>query len=409
MLEAWPSRTGDLDDGVARVYRAWYAADIGVINPAIQGLNEDESVEFTTPTGHFSKAAKCRHLTIHGAPPPGGGGPASEEQLRRLLPPAASEGLDEDPTTVRALMERLRQLEDDRRADKAIIASLQRAQEADADDDFSGSYEVCDEVVAAVPASWLELSALSKKDRRKYLRSFSGIYPEKCWPAKLVLHDSTKAHSEIKKAKSISLEQFSKECSGFIDRTSSATKFAGSVWSRLLEFRSDIQDQLEEDESVTWRGEDILDAVGIIIDTAEANFLFGLDSAKHIQLAVSKKVDTALGIDHLRVDDTKKPLDDFISADTYKLVEKAAKTKQDLSWAKKGIFPGSQIGHFSRRPFPQSSGNGGNDTGRNRNGRGRGRGGRGRGRGGGRGKGTGRQSQGGGRGHASDPSSSTTP
>ena len=58
---------GDLDDSVARVYRAWYAADIGVINPAIQGLNEDESVEFTTPTGHFSKAAKCRHLIIPAA------------------------------------------------------------------------------------------------------------------------------------------------------------------------------------------------------------------------------------------------------------------------------------------------------------------------------------------------------
>jgi hypothetical protein len=72
---------------------------------------------------------------------------------------------------------------------------------------------------------------------------------------------------------------------------------------------------------------------------------------------VSKRVDVAMGIDHLRVDPHKRGTDDFLSADTYKLVEEAAKIKSNLAIAKKGVFPGAP-GYFSHRPSPKSSGGG---------------------------------------------------
>ena len=388
VVSNFPPRAATLPQSVGRVYRAWYASNMTEINAAIQSLEESEE-GFSTPSGSFSKTAKCRTLTAHGVTPEGDNEPPLEADLRSMLPDEEDGEVDPEPAPVSmdALMARIHRLEEEQTSNRATIASLRRMQE-DQDDDRVGAYLIAQEVVDAVPSSWLDLSVMSKKDRLRLLRDHGGVFPEGCWPAKLALHDSTKAHQEMKKAKTISLEQFAKETSGFIDRVSSSTKFAGTVWSRIFEFTDDIQSQLCDDPKLVWTGESILAEVNPIMEAAHANFLFGLDAAKHMQLAVSKKVDTALGIDHLRVDETKKRHDDFISKDTYKLVEQAAKAKQDLSWAKKGIFPGSQLGHFSRRPFPKSPGSGDNKSGRSsRRGRGGGKGRGGRGRSGGRGRG----------------------
>jgi hypothetical protein len=62
-----------------------------------------------------------------------------------------------------------------------------------------------------------------------------------------------------------------------------------------------------------------------------------------------------MGIDHLRVGLFKRKTEDFISPETYKLVEQEAKQKQDLTWAKQA---GSRAGHVLGRPPPKSSGSG---------------------------------------------------
>ena len=67
-------------------------------------------------------------------------------------------------------------------------------------------------------------------------------------------------------------------------------------------------------------------------------------------------------------------------------MEEAAKQKQNLTWAKKGVFPGSQVGNFSGRPPSKTTGGGGKGSGGG--GRGRGKGGS-KGNGGGRGRGKG--------------------
>ena len=105
-----------------------------------------------------------------------------------------------------------------------------------------------------------------------------------------------------------------------------------------------------------------------------------------MRLNVASRVDVAMGISHLRVDPLKKKKDDFISADTYKLVEAEAKQKQNLTWAKQGHFDGSRAGQrFSGKPFSKSSGNGGKSN-YGKGGKSKG-GGKGKGRGRGKGKG----------------------
>ena len=132
--------------------------------------------------------------------------------------------------------------------------------------------------------------------------------------------------------------------------------------------------------------------------TLEAAFKLGLDTSANMRYDVAKKVDVAMGIEHLRVDPHKRGTDDFVSGDTFKLVEAAAKAKTELALAKQGVFPGSN-GYFSNGPPRKTHGGGGNYKKKGKGGGGRSypssRGGRGGGRGGrGRGGGRGKASKG---------------
>jgi hypothetical protein len=192
-----------------------------------------------------------------------------------------------------------------------------------------------------------------------------------------------------------------------MDRHNSTAKLVGTAWSRTLDIQSDLQEQVELDPEIVFRGSDLLDKIDAVEACLAGTFTIALDESTNLRLNVADRVDVAMGIDHLRVDTRKRETDDFISSDTYKLVEAAAKHKQDLTWAKRGVFPGSQagqVGRFSGKPSPKSTGGGykpsGSNTGRgggNSRGGGRGRGrGRGRGKGrGGKGRGDGQSSSGG--------------
>ena len=112
-----------------------------------------------------------------------------------------------------------------------------------------------------------------------------------------------------------------------------------------------------------------------------------MDASVHMRLSVANRVDEAMGIKHLRVDPLKAGEDDFISDDTYKLVQAEAEKKQNLTWAKQGDFPRSKAGNsFFGKPS-QKHPRGGKNNNQNKkaggrgNGRGRGKGGKGRGKG----------------------------
>jgi hypothetical protein len=207
------------------------------------------------------------------------------------------------------------------------------------------------------------------------------------------MSESTQNCKEMQSAKKMTLPQFSTEVSKFMDRNNTATKLVGTAWSRVLDVMNDLQTHIEEEPDIVFRGVDLLERITHVESCLKGSFELSLDSTTHTRLNVANRVDVAMGIDHLRVDPLKKESDDFTSDDTCKLVEAAALKKQNLTWAKQGVFPGSRMGNFSHKPPSKSTGGGFQQS----NGRGRGRGkSSGRGKGGGRGRGKGGGGKGGG-------------
>jgi len=296
-----------------------------------------------------------------------------------------------DPDLRTLVLGKMASLEDELKRAQATIQSLSRTSSVDGDGDVAGDYDVADAVLAAVPDSFVNLVPLSKKERRTLLQKHLGVYPPDTWPKSLSLKEATKLSADIKKASKIELTEFANAVSKWMDRNSVSTKMAGTVWSRLLDLGENIDGVLEEDTDAVFRADQLKTLLDPVLEAAEAAFTLGLDTSANMRYDVAKKVDVAMGIDHLRVDPHKRGTDDFVSDDTFKLVEAAAKTKTELALAKQGVFPGSS-GYFSNGPPRKSPGGGGyRERGKgdgNSGGRSHSRGGRGRGRGRGRGGGS---------------------
>ena len=284
------------------------------------------------------------------------------------------------PASGDAVSEKIRLLETQLLQQKDTIASLVRQQNAvDAERDVTADYEINDRVLAKVPTSFLDHDPLSKKERRKVMRDHQGVYPEGRWPNKLALKASTRNSRDMQKAAKLTLPQYAAEVAKFLERNDTSTKMSGTAWSRVLDMQHDLETSITSDPDAWYRADEILEQLQEIAACTQGAFTFGLDMSVNMRLNVANRVDIAMGINHLRVDPFKKETDDFISDDTYKLVEKEAKAKQNLTWAKQGHFPGSKAGdRFFGQPSQKSSGaaysrkNGGgkkfdrkkNDTGR---------------------------------------------
>ena len=233
------------------------------------------------------------------------------------------------------------------------------------------------------------------------MHKHQGAFPE--YPNKLVLKDSTKNSKDVQKAQKLTLPQHAVEVQKFLERNDNAIKMAGTCWSHVLDMTTDVSTNLTSDPDAWYRADDILERLTVAQNCAESAFVFGLDASVHLRLGVANRVDTAMGIKHLRVDPLKKGEDDFISDDTCKLVQAEAEKKQNLTWAKQGDFPGSKKGaSFFGKPSQKYPGGGKGNNYQKKNhsgGRGSGKGGRGKG-------GKGRDRSKGGRG-GGDGSSST--
>ena len=388
VLGAWPIDNTGLPATVQALFDAWSGLRMVDINAAVRTLHDEPNSGFTRPSAvGFTKLRKCRTLNAYGVSC--GAIPApSDSDIRSIVSssaPVVGDGGSD------AIAEKFRKPEEKLSEAQGKIATLVRQQAAIEDNnDVTADYEVHDDVLQAVPASFVSSNPLSTKERQALLRNHAGSYPEDKWPPKLVMKDSTKNSKEMQKAKKYTLPQFATEVSSFMLWNDRSTKMSGTVWSRVLDLQTDAQAELDSNPDGWFRADDLVHQLDEVRQCAEAAFRLSMDVSASMRLNVAKKVDVAMGIDHLRVDPVKKRADDFISDETYKLVEAEAKKKQNLAWAQQGHFPGSRAGDFSRRPPSKSAGGGGRSSSRGGNGNG-GRSsnhsGRGRGRGRGRGKG----------------------
>ena len=126
------------------------------------------------------------------------------------------------------MVRRLERMEEDLRRAQSTIASLARTH-SDRDDDVSGEYDIAQEVLDAVPDSFVQLNPLTKKERRTILREHLGVYPEERWPKSLTLKDATKLNAEVKKAKKIELTELAQIVSRIMDRNAVSTKMTGTA------------------------------------------------------------------------------------------------------------------------------------------------------------------------------------
>ena len=384
VLDAWPAEGTVLPESVQLAVDSWTALTMGPINTAITSLHDDPASVFQTPRGGgYLKLNKVRTLVAHGVAVAGGGPTPLPAELRSMV--AAP---DEVSEKLRLMEQQLLVLQNENVASRAEIAGLQKVQDAmDTEKDVTADYVVNATVQAATPSSFVTHLPLSKKERRQLLHKNQGSHPEH--PNKLVLKDSTKNSKDMAKAQKMTLPQHALEVQKFLERNDNTTKMSGTCWSHILDMTTDISANLTSDPDAWYRADDLLERLTIAQKCAESAFTFGLDSAVHLRLSVANKVDTAMGIKHLRVDPLKKGEDDFISDDTYKLVQAEAEKKQNLTWAKQGDFPGSKNGaSFFGKPSQKYPGGGQQNYQQNR--KGGSRGGRGKGKGRGRGKGKGR-------------------
>ena len=306
---------------------------------------------------------------------------------------AARRGGGDDTTRLQALEKQLAAQQEMLREAHDTTAALARQLAAIEDHrDVTADYQVRESVLGSVPESFVNTKPLTNKERSKILRDHAGIYPEGRWPPKLVLKESTKNSKELQNAKKITLASFTTEVSSIMQWNERTAKMCGTTWSRCLDMLEDINTLLDSDPDGWYRAEDLKEELSKIVGCAEASFKLGVDTPVSLRSMVAKKIDVATGVDHLRVDTRKPKTEDFVSSETYKLIEAEAKKKQNLAWAQQGFYPGSRNAnaHVFGRPPPKSSGGGGKQT--SKQGRGRSQSGRGKGRGRGRGAGRGRGS-----------------
>ena len=386
VLAAWPSDPDILPASVGVALAAWSSVNLDAIDPAVRALHDDPSRDFSTPVRGFRKAQKCRTLVAFGVAAPSGPTPLPAD-LRSMIQSSEDDDEEAHPDHEQSVAEQLATLRLELDQAKSTISHMARQQE-ESGNDASADYEVHDKVTEKIPASFVTHLPLTKKERQRLLREHQGYYSEGTWPKRLAMSESTRNSKEIKSAAKITLTQLAGEMSKFMERNDATTKMCGTAWSRLLDMKDQVEEQLAATPDVTYRADQVLEQLQSIEGCIESAMSLGLDLSVHMRLNVSNRVDKEMGIDHLRVDPTKTASDDFISDDTYKLVEEAAKKKQNLSWAKEGSFTGSKVGYFSSQPPRKSSGGGGYSRGAGGSG-GHGRG-RGRGKGGGKGGGKGR-------------------
>jgi hypothetical protein len=366
----WPASLNDLPEAALAVFAAWSRATEETIRKA---LEDEVGRGFSQPKGTYTKDHKCRDLTILRSPLPRtlrGAGARSALSARQLADigtvsparatPAASETpptavfttpgtsteerVDLLQTMLNQCLETMKVQQDQIGQHKATIDQLFQAQLADPEDVQTSAYVVGESVLRKLGPgtdgsySWARVKPMPRHERNFILRTHAGTFAG--FPPDLDLVTATKALKEVQAAK-ISLSTFAtQEVAKYMMRNSHTVKMTGTVYSRIIEMREELEARRAEDDSfkedLLVPMEDILEFLSTLEEAASGAMDIAIDNQTLMRTAVSKRLEEAIGVAHLRPETGKKAREDFLSAETLSLIEAAATRSEDLSWAAEG-------------------------------------------------------------------------
>ncbi len=114
----------------------------------------------------------------------------------------------------------------------------------------------------------------------------------------------------------------------------------GTVYSRIIEMREELESRRAEDDSfkedLLVPMEDVLTFLSTLEDATLGAMDIAIDNQSLMRIAVSRRLEEAIGVSHLRPEVGKKAREDFLSSETLSLIEAAATRSEDLSWAAEG-------------------------------------------------------------------------
>ena len=123
-------------------------------------------------------------------------------------------------------------------------------------------------------------------------------------------------------------------------RNAHTVKMTGTVYSRIIEMREELEARRAEDDSfkedLLVPLEDILSFLSTLEEAASGAMDIAIDNQTLMRTAVSRRLEEAIGVAHLRPEAGKKAREDFLSSETLSLIEAAATRSEDLSWAAEG-------------------------------------------------------------------------
>ncbi len=164
--------------------------------------------------------------------------------------------------------------------------------------------------------SWLDIKPLPKSERRRILREHGGTFTTS--PPDLDMLASTKALKLVQDAKVILPNFVTQEVAKFMTRNAGTIKMCGTVLSRVREMKSDLTQHAEgsdeDDDEMESHGLPhtiptpmLLEFLSVLELAAEGAMDLSFDTQTLMQLSVSRRIETTLGVAHLHQDPTKHP------------------------------------------------------------------------------------------------------
>ena len=353
----WPRDASLLPADAQAAFAVWSQAPATTVKTALEG-----DAAWTRPVGSYRKLDKVRDLVLLRTPFPrnirtGGATPLSATQVSCIGQDSSEDDNNNDDDRSDApdlsVAEQLAEMRRVQVALQSTIASqsatiqqLFKAQHVEhTEGDLSSTYEVLDEVLLKLghdatkeACSWMNVLPLTVQERKLVMREHGGTFSS--FPPELDIVESTRMRSEVKKTSLTLVDFATKEIARYMQRNALTIKMSGTALSRVIEMRKKLDGCLtgDHDEGVV-PIVDVVDFLGVLEGATGATVDLAVDVQTHLRLAVSRRIESALGVGHLRKDPLKKEKEDFLPPDTYGNIADAAQKKEDLAWAHDAVMP----------------------------------------------------------------------